>query len=53
MEKYEDFFQGDIFNWMTEDEFVNYCKTKFPDIKWQSEIVETYTIVSAGDEKCN
>ena len=53
MKKHEDFFHGDIFNWMDEYEFVKYCETKFPNIKWQHEIVETYTIVSAGDRKCN
>lgn len=53
MKKYEDYFQGDIFNWMDEYEFVKYCETRFPDIKWQHEIVETYTIVSAGDRKCS
>lgn len=53
MKEYEDFFQNDIFNWITEYEFVKYCETRFSDIKWQYETVETYTIVSASDEKCN
>lgn len=53
MKEYEDFFQNDIFNWIAEDEFVKYCENRFPNIKWQHEIVETYTIVSAGDGKCN
>lgn len=44
MKKEEDFFCGDIFNWMTEDEFIAYCKKKFPNIKWESQIIERYWV---------
>lgn len=45
MEEHEDFFKGDIFNWMDEDEFIKYCQDRFPDIKWQSEYIERHWIV--------
>lgn len=46
MDDHEDFFKGDIFNWMDEDEFLQYCENRFPDIHWGHEIVERYWVAS-------
>ena len=45
MEEHEDLFHDDIFNWMDEYEFIKYCETRFPDIKWHSEYIERHWIV--------
>ena len=42
--KHSNFFKGDIFNWITEDEFIDYCRQRFPDIKWGHETIEKYWI---------
>ena len=49
MEKYKDFFQNDIFNWITESEFIAYCERRFPEIKWGHQIIEEYWIAEIGN----
>lgn len=44
MEQEKEFFCYDIFNWMSADEFIDYCREKFPDIQWGSEIIERYWV---------
>lgn len=39
-------FNGyDIFNYMAEDEFLKYCKKRYPEIHWGSEVVERYWVL--------
>ena len=44
MDNHEDFFKGDVFNWMDENEFLNYCETRFPEIHWGHEVRERYWV---------
>ena len=46
LEAYEDHFQGNIFNYMTDYEFLVYCQKHFPDIKWGHEIVDKYWVAN-------
>ena len=48
LNSHEDFFRGDIFNWMTDDEFLNYCKYKYPKIRWHTEVIERHWITDKG-----
>lgn len=49
MDGYDDFFHGDIFNWMTSDEFIEYCIKRYPEIRWGHEIVERFWVINRGD----
>ena len=45
MEQYKNIFGYkdwplEIFNYMTSDEFMDYCQKRFPDIKWRNEVIE-------------
>ena len=33
------------FNFMTEDEFIKYCKKRYPDIKCGHKIIEKYWVI--------
>lgn len=44
MQEEKNFFNNDIFNWITEDEFINYCKERFPEITWGYELIERYWV---------
>ena len=50
MDEHEDVFEGMIFNWMGTDEFLQYCKKRYPQIKWRTEIIERTYIVSTGED---
>ena len=48
MKEYPEVFGKDnpeIFNYMTDDEFLNYCEKRFPDIRWGYEYVERYWVI--------
>ena len=38
-------FQNDIFNCMTDYEFIDYCRERYPDIKWQEEVIERHWVI--------
>jgi hypothetical protein len=42
----------EIFSYMTDDEFMRYCESRFPDIQWGHEIIEKYWVIG-GDTKCS
>lgn len=42
---HEDFFKGELFNYMTADELIEYCQKRYPDIHWQEEIIERHYVV--------
>ena len=47
MLEYPEIFCDDppeLFNYMTDDEFLNYCKKRFPEIKWMYECIERYWV---------
>ena len=46
MEQYPEIFHNppELFNYMTEDEFLGYCQKRFPEIYWGHEVVENYWI---------
>ena len=49
-----DFFKGSIFNWMTDDEFIQYCNSRFPEISWGHRVKEEYWVSNiGGDEECS
>lgn len=44
---YPEIFYDDppeLFNYMTESEFLMYCQKRFPQIKWGHEIIENYWV---------
>ena len=49
MKQYKDIFGYkdwplEIFNYMSDNEFMDYCQKKFPDIIWRCEIIEKYMV---------
>ena len=42
---HEDFFKGELFNYMTADELIEYCQKRYPDIHWQEEIIEKHYVM--------
>lgn len=46
MSQYSDIFgiDLDIFNYIGDDEFISYCKKRYPDIYWGEEIIERYWV---------
>ena len=50
MKEYPEIFGNpiDIFNYMTEDEFLSYCQKKYPKVVWGNEIIERNWIISVG-----
>ena len=47
MKEYPEIFGEEnplIFNYMNDDEFLNYCEKRFPDIRWGFEYVERYWV---------
>ena len=49
LEEHQDFFKGMIFNWLGTDEFLRYCKKRFPEIKWGYEVIERIWVTEVGD----
>jgi hypothetical protein len=48
MKQYPEIFgenNPQLFNYMTEDEFVCYCQERYPEIKWHSEVVIKYRTI--------
>lgn len=45
LDLHEDFFKGEVFNFMTDYEFMEYCEQRYPDIHWQEEIIEKYYVM--------
>jgi hypothetical protein len=45
--QYSDIFgiDLDIFNYIEDDEFINYCKKRYPDICWGNEIIERHWVI--------
>ena len=48
MEENVDFFQWYVFNWIDEFEFIEYCKVRYPEIKWRTEVIEKTYIYDMG-----
>jgi len=46
MSQYSDIFgiDLDIFNYIGDDEFISYCKRRYPDIYWEEEIIERHWV---------
>lgn len=46
MKKYPEIFANPpaLFNYMTEDEFLEYCKKRYPEIHWGYECIERYWV---------
>ena len=36
----------DIFNYMANDEFLDYCKHRYPEIRWGYECIERYWVAN-------
>ena len=45
LDLHEDFFKGEVFNFMTDYEFMEYCEKRYPDIHWQEEIIEKHYVM--------
>lgn len=45
LDLHEDFFKGEVFNYMTDYEFMEYCRKRYPDIRWQEEIIEKHYVM--------
>lgn len=45
LDLHEDFFKGEVFNFMTDYEFMEYCEQRYPDIHWQEEIIEKHYVM--------
>ena len=50
MEQYKEIFDKSLklFNYMTDLEFVNYCKKRYPNIKWGHQFVERFWVINDG-----
>lgn len=50
MKQYPSVFDNppDIFNYMSQDEFMEYCKKRYPEIKWGYEFIERYWVANDG-----
>lgn len=35
----------EIFNYMTDDEFIDYCKKRYPNIHWGNEVIERHWVI--------
>ena len=35
----------EIFNYMTDDEFIDYCKKRYPNIRWGNEVIERHWVI--------
>ena len=46
MLQYSDIFgiDLDIFNYIEDDEFISYCRKRYPDIYWGEEIIERHWV---------
>lgn len=47
MKEYPEVFgenNPEIFNYMTEDEFLNYCRKRYPEIHWNYEFIERHWV---------
>ena len=46
MKEYPEVFYNppELFNYMTEDEFLEYCKKRYPEIHWGYECIERYWV---------
>lgn len=34
----------ELFNYMTDDEFLEYCKKRYPEVRWGYEYIERYWV---------
>lgn len=48
MKEYPEVFYNppELFNYMTEDEFLEYCKKRYPEVHWNYEFIERYQVTS-------
>ena len=46
MSQYSEIFgiDLDIFNYIEDDEFISYCRKRYPDIYWGEEIIERHWV---------
>lgn len=46
MKDYPDIFGKtlELFNYIDDDEFISYCRKRYPDIYWGEEIIERYWV---------
>ena len=49
LQEHHDVFKGMIFNWLNTYEFLDYCKKRYPEIKWGSEVIERFWVTEVGD----
>ena len=45
-----EYLETEIFNWMTGDEFIDYCKKRYPEVKWGYQNIEKYWVAQIGDK---
>ena len=51
MLQYPEIFGKDdpqLFNYMNQDEFINYCEKRYPNIHWGYETIERYWVINHG-----
>lgn len=48
MSEYPEIFGdlGELFNSITDDEFIEYCQKRYPEIHWGHEVIERYWVSS-------
>ena len=48
MKQYPEIFGKipELFNYMTDDEFITYCKERYPEVEWAYEIRERYWVAN-------
>jgi hypothetical protein len=49
-DQHNDVFQNYIFNVMDHDEFLDYCKNRYPQYIWRNEIIERNYIYGVKNE---
>lgn len=45
MKEHYEVFHDDIFNCMSHYEFLDYCKERYPDKRWQEEVIERHWVI--------
>lgn len=50
MKQYPEVFSenAELFNYMTDYEFIDYCKKRYPEVIWASEFIERYWVANNG-----
>ena len=50
MKQYPEVFSenAELFNYMTDYEFIEYCKKRYPEVIWASEFIERYWVANNG-----